>query len=53
MKPDKEHHPFCNYNKGPVEECRFCPRYFKLYPHKKEDPEELILKYFPNVTVIK
>ena len=54
MDPKIEHHPFCNYFARQREGCDMCERMYKNYPMEPGMvPEDLIEKYFPDVTVIK
>ena len=46
------HHPFCNYHGTPIENCKFCPKYYEKYPIK-DGSEDLIKTYFPNVKIRK
>jgi hypothetical protein len=51
---EKQHHPWCNFGpaSGPVESCKMCERFFRLYPFKEgDDPNELVTDHFPNVQV--
>lgn len=46
----ENHHIWCNYLKGPRDQCKFCQRLSERYPEKADDPLgiDLMKEHFPN-----
>lgn len=45
MSKEIGHHPWCNFQSGPVDYCKQCARLWVQYP------EASIQKYFPDAVV--
>lgn len=42
------HHPWCNFPNKPRNGCKMCDMFYKIYPSKGENSQELKDKYFPD-----
>ena len=44
----RKHHVWCNFARGPAEDCPMCYQLFAKYPMEGMTPDEMMAKWFPD-----